>query len=146
MSDKSDLDLDLTAQCLLTFYNSAKTLMNNGLLGLINNGDDELFTKNLLSNLNNKDDQLDSSSSSKNNQSSYLNTAQFKNSTDLNHQNSSTNNTLDNNKKVHRCTFDGCSKVYGMITILWFKHHSLINKLNFNINLFIILLKVNHHI
>lgn len=133
MSDKSDLDL--TAQCLLSFYNSAKTLINGGLLNnvqsLIGNGNDcnglftnnqsddlfgsdqnDLFTQNLLNSLN-KNDQLDSSSSKSD--TMYLNANSqrnvFRNDKDLN-QNSSSSSSSDN-KKVHRCTFDGCSKVYG---------------------------------
>lgn len=121
MSDKTELDL--TAQCLLTIYNSAKTLINGGLLNnvqsLINNGNDDL--QNLLSSLNKNDDQLelDSSSSSSKTNTLYLNPNQRKNNTDLINQNSSssssTNNTSDN-KKVHRCTFEGCSKVYGNLS------------------------------
>lgn len=129
MSDKSDIDL--TAQCLLSFYNSAKTLINGGLLNnvqsLIGSGNDlftnnqsddlfssepsDLFTQNLLSSLS-KNDQLDASSTKSD--TMYLNANSqrnaFRNDKDLN-QNSSSSSSSD--KKVHRCTFDGCSKVYG---------------------------------
>lgn len=136
MSDKSDLDL--TAQCLLTFYNSAKTLINGGLLNnvqsLIGNGNDcnglfgnnqsddlfgsdqnDLLTQNLLTSLS-KNDQLDSSSAQSDAMYLTANSQRnaFRNDKDLN-QNSSSSSSSDN-KKVHRCTYDGCSKVYGKAT------------------------------
>lgn len=118
MSDNADLDL--TTQCLLSFYNSAKTLINglnlNNVQTLVNSNDplfnnqtDELLITQSLFNLNNKnDDQLDLDASSTN--PLYLN--QRKANLNQN-SSSSSNNSNAESKKIHRCTFEGCSKSYG---------------------------------
>lgn len=145
MSDNTDLDL--TTQCLLTFYNSAKTLISglnlNNVQNLINNGtagNDQLFNSNNqtdellitpnLFNLNTNDDQLDIDTSKStinqlystnpnqqrkinlNNLNTKTSITNNTNQNNIQNSSSSSNNNVDN-KKIHRCTFEGCSKSYG---------------------------------
>lgn len=118
----SDKDLDLTAQCLLTFYNSAKNLLNGGLIDLrpnnvqnlsdqlFSNQNDELILNNSLFNLNKTDEldtNLDSDSVSSKNEQLYLIQS------NQNIKSSSKNSSNSNEKKIYKCDFNGCNKSYG---------------------------------